>query len=104
MSVAGGLPYPTDRTGIYHVPLFALVLLLIAGSQALASRIGGCLLAAALAVLLWLAARLADWGLVQAVFVPDPAACRSASARRRRSLFSLLAGSTPERAPARHAC
>ena len=34
---------------------------------------------AVLAALAWLAARLVDWGLVRAVLVPDPAACRAAS-------------------------
>jgi general L-amino acid transport system permease protein len=34
---------------------------------------------AALALLLWLAARLAEWGIVHAVFAPDHLACRAAS-------------------------
>jgi len=34
---------------------------------------------AMLGVLLWLAARLAGWGVIHAVLVPDPLACRAAS-------------------------
>ncbi len=43
------------------------------------SPAAGVVSLATLAALLWLAARLVDWGLLQAVLVPDPAACRAAS-------------------------
>ncbi|MBE0658879.1 MAG: hypothetical protein IH602_14395 [Bryobacteraceae bacterium] len=48
MHLALGTPFPTDRTGIYHFPLFALVLLGLAASSALALRIAAGTLAAAL--------------------------------------------------------
>ena len=43
------------------------------------SPAAGAVSLATLAALLWLAARLVDWGLLHAVFVPDPAACRAAA-------------------------
>ncbi|MBA3972922.1 MAG: hypothetical protein C0504_01740 [Candidatus Solibacter sp.] len=48
MHVALGTPFPTDRTGIYHFPLFALVLLGLAASSVMALRIAAGTLAAAL--------------------------------------------------------
>ncbi len=48
--LATGLPYPTDRTGLYHIPLFLLVLLGIASCDLAAFRVGGIVLSAALAV------------------------------------------------------
>ncbi len=50
LHLATGWPYPVDRTGIYHVPLFLLVLLGLAASEAKAVRVGGIVLSAALAV------------------------------------------------------
>lgn len=43
-----GTPFPTDRTGIYHIPLFALVLLGIAARPELPLRVAGGAIAAAL--------------------------------------------------------
>ena len=43
------------------------------------SPAAGAVSLATLAALLWLAARLVDWGLFHAVLVPDPTACRAAS-------------------------
>jgi hypothetical protein len=48
MHFALGTPFPTDRTGIYHFPLFALVLLGLASTPVLALRIPSAVLAAAL--------------------------------------------------------
>ncbi len=50
LHLATGWPYPTDRTGLYHIPLFLLVLLGLAASETKAVRVGGIALSAALAV------------------------------------------------------
>jgi hypothetical protein len=48
MHLALGTPFPTDRTGIYHIPLFALVLLGFAANSVMALRIPATALVAAL--------------------------------------------------------
>lgn len=48
MHLVVGTPFPTDRTGIYHIPLFALVLLGLASMPALPLRIASAALASAL--------------------------------------------------------
>ncbi len=50
LNLATGLPYPVDRTGIYQIPLFLLVILCLATSEAKRVRVGGIALSAVLAV------------------------------------------------------